>query len=509
LFILRASFVIEGERFFVLFDDAMVSMRYAQNLAAGHGLVWNPGGEAVEGFTNPLWVLFMAGCHLLPLPPSKICILVQLAGILFGLGTILAVSAIVRILRPGSQHGPFVSALFTACYYPLVFWNLSGMEVGLVAFLNAIGTVFALRALQDGRPPLGGFLVFGIATWVRPDALVLLLVFWGYFMIVQPERRTANALVGALALLLFLGIQTASRWFYFGEFLPNTYYLKMTGYPVLLRIFRGGFVFLSFLWRGNLPVFALPFLVLLLRKRVDSPLILFLVFAQCLYSVYVGGDAWEQWGGANRYISVVIPLFFVCLALGVDDSIAFVRKVLLQARPQSVFHKPLYAIAVIMVLAFLNGFDGPNSLLEASLIRAPFTKENNIANVQLARTLREVSSQEARIAVTWAGALPYFVDRPCIDLLGKNDRVVARMPARRSASFFSFRDFLPGHNKYNYKYSIGQLEPDIVAAIRGSFDDLEPEIRARYRKAKVAGSVILVLRGSPHVHWESLKPLED
>ena len=41
-------------------DDAFISFRYAHNLAAGHGLVYNV-GERVEGFTNLLWTLLLAG----------------------------------------------------------------------------------------------------------------------------------------------------------------------------------------------------------------------------------------------------------------------------------------------------------------------------------------------------------------------------------------------------------------------------------------------------------------
>jgi len=51
-YIYRTSFIINGERYFCLFDDAMISMRYAHNLALGYGLVWNPGGEHIEGYTN-------------------------------------------------------------------------------------------------------------------------------------------------------------------------------------------------------------------------------------------------------------------------------------------------------------------------------------------------------------------------------------------------------------------------------------------------------------------------
>ena len=40
-------------------DDAYISFRYAANLVAGHGLVYNP-GEAIEGYTNFLWTLIVA-----------------------------------------------------------------------------------------------------------------------------------------------------------------------------------------------------------------------------------------------------------------------------------------------------------------------------------------------------------------------------------------------------------------------------------------------------------------
>ena len=36
-FIERTSFEIDGTRYYALFDDAMISMRYAKNLAHGYG----------------------------------------------------------------------------------------------------------------------------------------------------------------------------------------------------------------------------------------------------------------------------------------------------------------------------------------------------------------------------------------------------------------------------------------------------------------------------------------
>lgn len=40
-------------------EDALVTFRYAQNIADGNGPVFNP-GERVEGYTNFLWLVLVA-----------------------------------------------------------------------------------------------------------------------------------------------------------------------------------------------------------------------------------------------------------------------------------------------------------------------------------------------------------------------------------------------------------------------------------------------------------------
>src|SRR5262245_15180176 len=54
-----------------LTDDAYISFRYARNLADGHGLVFNPGGERVEGYSNFLWVLILAAFDRAGIPPER------------------------------------------------------------------------------------------------------------------------------------------------------------------------------------------------------------------------------------------------------------------------------------------------------------------------------------------------------------------------------------------------------------------------------------------------------
>ncbi len=77
----QTSFTVEGHRYFVLADDAMISMRYAYFLAHGQGLVWNP-GQRVEGFTNFGWTLVMAAVHLLPVPLRLVSLVLQVVNVL-------------------------------------------------------------------------------------------------------------------------------------------------------------------------------------------------------------------------------------------------------------------------------------------------------------------------------------------------------------------------------------------------------------------------------------------
>jgi hypothetical protein len=69
--------------------------------------------------------------------------------------------------------------------------------------------------------------------------------------------------------------------------------------------------------------------------------------------------------------------------------------------------------------------------------------------------LARYTAPEAVIAVHAAGQIPYYSGRTTIDLLGLNDPVVARGPVTGP--------FYPGHDKWNYDYSIRQLQPDLIA----------------------------------------------
>jgi len=68
---------------------------------------------------------------------------------------------------------------------------------------------------------------------------------------VQPQLSQTTSHLGTRLLVLFLGGQTLARYVYYGDWLPNTYYLKVTGWPFVLRILRGLYALVWFIYYTN------------------------------------------------------------------------------------------------------------------------------------------------------------------------------------------------------------------------------------------------------------------
>ncbi|MEI6046496.1 MAG: hypothetical protein WCS37_19265, partial [Chloroflexota bacterium] len=123
-FIYRTSFVMDnGERYFSLFDDAMISMRYAWNSSHGLGPVWNV-GERVEGYTNPLMVVLM-GLVTLVFDKRFAVLAVQLLSIGIMLGLAYLTALVADELTRGKEEAQrklirVLSFLGALSYYPLV-----------------------------------------------------------------------------------------------------------------------------------------------------------------------------------------------------------------------------------------------------------------------------------------------------------------------------------------------------------------------------------------------------
>ena len=498
----------------MLFDDAMVSMRYARNLAEGYGLTWNPGGERVEGYSNPLWVLLMAIFHLFPIPASKISLFIQTSG-----GLLLATNLFfVKKIAETLTDNPLISLLvvfLTAFYIPLNNWGLQGMEVCLLTLILNIALWIMLRTLQISTFSFWPYLLLGIGTLVRIDMAVLLVAALIFFIIADIPHRRQHLIWGISTLVLFLLGQTLFRWLYYGDFLPNTFYLKMTGVPLWYRAGHGLFVFLQSVWVGNWVLSIIPLYLLIAQRNKSTTLLFTLLIAQSFYSIYVGGDSWEHKGGTNRFISTVMPIFFVLFCLALDK----IRLALFEAErlPSKIRISPQVSQWVVAAFVIFSLFSF-NTLLEQDatkkwlLLKRPIFVQGTMHATEIGLTVGKITNAQAHVAVITAGVIPYLSNRYTIDVLGKNDKRVARgkMHIKYNLDALEY-DYRPGHNKWDAAYSIGELKPDVVAqTMAGAFDeDAAPYLEGNYTLVYIGGDAYYLRNDSPNVLWDKVAELKD
>jgi hypothetical protein len=464
LFIARTSFLVDGVRYFTLADDQMISMRYAENLANGYGLVWNPGGERIEGYTNFLWVVYMAIFHLLHIPRPVISVCIQISGALFLALNLLVVYRIAKHI--GHDAGTALLAVaMTAFYVPLDNWAFQGTEVSILTLLVSLGALWTLEHWDDDRVPWRLWLLLGATTLIRPD----MIVFGAVVVLAVAINRTTwmkQLLSGLLVVALFFAAETAFRLWYFGDPLPNTYYLKVTNIPAAMKTSRGLLVAVLFLSQ-LLPLVIAMFASGQLRRPTRSVVFLLAVFAaQVAYSISIGGDAWEWWGGSNRFIAIAMPLFFIAAAeAAVRLWNGFVNTLQRELTPLAAPAAVVVTIVGLNWMAFSLTTNRTLPLKRLLLIVKPYETASDEDAVRAGLALRQFTSPDAIVGVVRAGQIPYFSERTCLDLLGKMDRRIAHQPMReKNPRLPWWAAFHPGHMKWDYDYSIGELKPDVIQA---------------------------------------------
>lgn len=568
-----------------LFDDAMISMSYARTLADGGGLVWYSGAPAVEGITNLGWTLVMAAVHWMGLGPDEAVNVMKLLGLVAVWATAAIAVALSSEIDRRESLAAWLAALVVSLNLPLLFWSVQGMEVGALTFLTLSIWLLSWRAGDRERlRPATAVMVIaavGAGIVIRTDFVTVpvAVLVWAAWSDRAMLRRIGPPILAAV--VVALAATTAFRLIYYGVPVPNTYDLKVTGVPVTTRLWRGTLVtslsvaavvlpslaIIAWEWRGLDPA---------TRRRLGLPLAI--VGAQVGYSVVVGGDAWESFLVANRYLTpavvcatlaAVLRLFAPkvaggtelkkgtasLLAIGaiiVPGLMATIHRMmgnraigsrlgLTTPSRDSIVAGVLIALGAGLLLAALTvvARRGRVKLTTSRVVPAALAislllgiasqattlhRHTNGAGdfASLGAELRSVTTADALIAVGAAGATQYFSGRMMIDILGKNDRHIARLPATTP-------DFLPGHNKYDARWSLDRLRPDVVATgVVGGPDGpadgrgySDAELRARgYRPYRLRHGefhsdsfqggtrVIYVRRGTDAVLFDQLLPVD-
>jgi hypothetical protein len=207
-------------------EDAAITFSYARNLVDGEGLVTYPGGERVEGFSNPLWTFLIAGFYALGVPTwtsSKVM------GAIFGVMTLPMAFDTVRKARPGgSEDVALVAPLLLALSPQFVIWNASGLENSLFCVLLSAGVWRLLCEMQGESKRPWSALLFALLAMTRPEGIVYAVFgLLALGMDAVATRRIKPILQWTVSLLVPFALYQFWRYQYFAWEMPNTYYAKL------------------------------------------------------------------------------------------------------------------------------------------------------------------------------------------------------------------------------------------------------------------------------------------
>jgi hypothetical protein len=208
------------------FEDAYITLRYAQNLSAGRGYVFNP-GEYVFGTSSPLWTLILGGLGALGanLEAAKaVASGVSLAALAFFGG--------LALQREGAPRAAALFALAVVFGFGRSFESW-GMETPLFMAL-----VFASLDLVRSSRLLSGGILMGLAVLTRHEGVLFALPMTIYVLMQSTQdgerswqtRRATRYVLGLI-------VSTAPWWLFaystFGTIVPHTLEAKSAGFAPL------------------------------------------------------------------------------------------------------------------------------------------------------------------------------------------------------------------------------------------------------------------------------------
>lgn len=318
LFAAASGIAIVGYyEFLFLTDDAFISFRYAANLLAGRGLVWNPPPFLpVEGYTNFAWVVLLgAGWALLGIEPPDLANPLALA---FGLGTLaLTIRIGLRMQLPESYHRlrlPLLAliALGVVTNRTYLAWLSSGLETALFNFTLTAWIAFAIEppATRTWRATLALSGAASAAALTRPDGWLAVVGCVPLALLGLSTRgRWSPRELWAWCPLLLPALHLAWRRSYYGEWVPNTWYAKQLGaWPESGIRYAASFALEYAVWLWA----AFVLLWLLRRPRLPRQVIIVVTVLLVHFGYYtfvIGGDHFEY-----RVYSHLIPLLFLSSA---------------------------------------------------------------------------------------------------------------------------------------------------------------------------------------------------
>jgi arabinofuranosyltransferase len=461
------------------FDDANITQAYARNIAAGHGYVYNLGGERVEGSTSFLWTLLNVAGFALGRP----ILFVTTLGFLITAATLDCVRATASALSRTRSAGVVAVLLFNffPAYFAWSLWSLMDAGLFVLAIAALTTSIFAMRGRARMASVVG---VSALLPLIRPEGIVVACGVAAYLAVAARRDPDFGGVwwKGAAAAVASLAAVTAFRIGYFGYPAPNTFYAK-TSTDVAGQTVQG--LHYVWDWLGEPQNFALVLLTGLAcgglaasagPRRLYAAFVVFLIAGGVLTYTILGGDHF----GGGRFLLFILPLALPAIAVASADRIRPAED-----RTGWAWSGALAGLSLVVCAGFVAA---KFAVTDYGLARELRYAE---AGRDLGQRLNAAVGPDRSVAVIAAGGVRMGYDGVIYDVLGLNWSRMAHsqttVATGRPKNHGGFVDavFLEARPDIAFPHRVGcdrigeRLLSDFGAEVIGDFD-IDPRFTGAY-----------------------------
>lgn len=445
--------------FYMTNEDAWITYRYVKNLANGYGLVANPYGVTQLGASSLVHVLILATLN------KFLSIDINIASKLLSIFSTLMIAIInffttKKILLKQPQNNNyvyfvniiFVMLLASSSYF--LVWITQGLETTFYSML-----LFALYSMivwyvyspNKDRKILSYVLaaLLFIVTNTRPEsmtifAIVLTIQYIIYIKESKLKDELYNLLRFSFVFIALTAILLLWQYVYFGDTSTNPSYVKLA-----LSVWHDGlneYFFKYFQTKGFL-FSAIVIISVLLTVVVTTKLILkskeyktgiyhflpMMFFSVCIVFSYVSG------GDYMSFYRFIMPYYPFLILLLIFTPILYFRTLKIVIALQ-------LAILTIVIFSNLRYENIPDTKWWNINFQNPNTIDKNNAYHSATNKIKNIMQEHPNefYAISEAGYVPYHLDFNSIDIMGLNQKEIARAHKIYSLDnvFNATRDFV-------------------------------------------------------------------
>ncbi len=399
------------------FEDAAMLMRYADHLAHGYGIVWNIGEKPVDGATDFLFMVSVAGLIKTGMTVGRA---VRGLGYASHLLAVLLTYWVNRRLWGANVVVSIFSALYLAVGTGLSY-VAAYFGTPFFALAVSVTWIFGLLLIRRPDQPLWLCSVFSMSGLVvgliRPEGVILAVLMLLSVVLLRGLKNSGVLIAFFLGIFLLIGSAYFMwRWNYFGYPLPNPFYKKGAG-----GLHWDSFVS-SFLNTLRLILPLLLAFMLGLRKKetarlVFASLIPILGFA----ALFILISDETNYGARFQYATLPIALISWYplvrgLIINIQQDPGEASNGLTASRDRFV-----YSIAGMAIAAGLIFYSWHQNCYMSSFQASCLTPYESDGRYDMGKILADYRGKGYVMATTEAGLLPYYSGWTAIDTWGLND----------------------------------------------------------------------------------------